>query len=488
MFLLPQHFQWQEIYFDDQLGFSSQVNAPYYYGFRHLDIDLVALENWQVVVSASGRTKNGTLFHLDEGEVVRLDIQAEENAELKKNLEKGQDVQLYLAFATNKPNTENISESSNTARHREFAKEVYDLHTGTQERPIVFKNLNGILTANNTRNLDYEYLPVVNLRLGSSANGPVPKISPDFFPPMTVTRSCDQARSKFSQMENELDSYLMSLITFLEMTGFNSSLFGDPESSERIFRYAELSQLRGWLVTHNQSSGVEPFAAYQKLCECIGKLALVDPMKERRVDYPMYQHENFFENLDWAWKRIRRCFVSNGDDSIREFQLKAEVLPTKSGDDIVMKCFIPSECFESDWSLFLGFNMGVANQSNRKMSRADAAKFFKYLQDQGRFYWKLGSHEKINDYFDKREEGVTWENADRQKHGLRKRSGWVYTDIIRNNPCWNAVERSGTLCLRIDQRNLRTPRSDLGTPNITVGIDNQNFQYAVSVWAVKNDD
>ena len=119
------------------------------------------------------------------------------------------------------------------------------------------------------------------------------------------------------------------------------------------------------------------------------------------------------------------------------------------------------------------------------MTTEDSKLFFReYLGDASQFYWKMGSHEKIDRYFTRVEEGVTFLNAERSKPNLPKREGWVYFDIKRNG-YWDAVQQSGSLCLRIDQQNLQTPASDLGTEKITVSISQKTFQYRVSLFAVK---
>ena len=121
------------------------------------------------------------------------------------------------------------------------------------------------------------------------------------------------------------------------------------------------------------------------------------------------------------------------------------------------------------------------------MNKEDANLFFNdYLSDASQFYWKLGSHEKIDRYFVNREQGVMFDNPERTKPNLPRKSGWIYSDIIEDE-YWDGVKQSGSLCLRIDQENLRTPMSDLGTEKVTVGINQRTFQYMMSVFAVKKN-
>lgn len=479
MFLLPQHFQGQENYFDHQLAASARIDTPYAYGFRELRVDSTAFEDWKLkVTQAAGRTHVGTLFEFIENEIPTLDLRTCDDGEAKRKLDRNEPVPIFLAISTVKPNTKNITTSNDASRFKEFEDEVYDLHTGNSNRKIVFKKLRAVLTSSNQRGLDYEYLRIGTLELTESGGGQVPRISATNHPPMTRSLASEPAIQFYQKMEDQLSGYLRRLIEYLDASGFGIAGIADQEDSETLYRYFKLSEFRGWLVSHNQSLGRHPFECFQELCRVIGQLAIVDPQMERLVNYVRYDHEDIYSSLSWAWERIRRCFVDPGDTRVRRIPLIAEAMQTEAGNDVIMKAVIPPEMFESDWRLYIAFNYG-------EMNKEDAALFFNtYLQDARQFYWKLGSHEKIDRYFVNREQGVMFDNPERTKPDLPRKAGWIYSDIIRDE-YWDGVMMSGTLCLRIDQENLRTPMSDLGTEKVTVGINQRTFQYRMSIFGVK---
>ncbi|MEL7498861.1 MAG: type VI secretion system baseplate subunit TssK [Planctomycetota bacterium] len=483
MFLLPQHFQGQENYFESQLSASSRVDQTFGYGFRDLEIDSTAFEDWKLTVSrATGRTQEGTLFDFLPNEIPSLDLRTCDDGQAKQRMERNESVPIYLAISTVKPNTKNITtdDAAEVCRYREFEADVYDLHTGINTRQIVFKKLKAVLTSSNQRGLDFEYLPIGKLELTESGGGQVPRFSITNHPPLTRSLATEGSVQMYQKMEDQLSGYLRRLIEYLDASGFGIAGIADQEDSETLFRYFKLSELRGWLVTHNQSQGRHPFDCFQHLCQVVGQLAIVDPQQERLVNYIRYDHEDIFASIDWAWQRIRRCFVDPGDTRVRRIPLIAEAMQTEAGNDVIMKAVIPPEMFQSDWQLYIAFNYG-------DMNKEDAALFFNtYLQDARQFYWKLGSHEKIDRYFVNREQGVMFDNPQRTKSELPKKPGWIYSDIIRDE-YWDGVMVSGTICLRIDQENLRTPMSDLGTEKITVGINQRTFQYRMSIFGVKRN-
>jgi len=62
----------------------------------------------------------------------------------------------------------------------------------------------------------------------------------------------------------------------------------------------------------------------------------------------------------------------------------------------------------------------------------------------------------------------------------------VYYDIKRDG-YWDAVVQSGLICMRIDQQNLITQATDLGTENVTASINAKRFLFRVSLFAVKSN-
>jgi type VI secretion system ImpJ/VasE family protein len=479
MFLLPQHFQRQEAHFQQQLGLSANVSGPFEYGFRNIQIDPAGFDDWQFTLErTSGLTKGGTLFSFASGEVPRLDLRSCDDGEVKKRLESNQPVTVFLAFSIAKPNSANVSTDTDNSRFFEFEESVFDLYSGGNDRSIVFKKLKAVLTCSDQRSLDFEYMPIAQLELTESQGGQIPRVSSTFLPPTSVSLATEQSKQHFRKMEDRLSGYLRLLIDYLDAAGFGVSGISNQELSEPVYRYFVLSQLRGWLVTHNQSPGCHPFQVFQHLCQVIGQLAIVDPDRERFVNYPRYDHDDIYQAISWSWQRIERNFVPPADTDIKRIGLIAESMQTESGSDVIMKAAVPPEMFQSEWQLYLAFNYDW-------MTKEDSKLFFgEYLDDASEFYWKIGSHEKIDRYFVQREEGVTFSNAERSKPNLPKRKGWVYFDIKRNG-YWDAVQQSGTICLRIDQQNLQTPKTDLGTERVTVSINQKTFQYQVSLFAVK---
>ena len=479
MFLLPQHFQRQEAYFDQQVGLSTRVSSPFGYGFRNIEIDSEGFSDWQFCLErASGSTKGGTLFSFESGDIPRIDLRTCDNGEVQKRLESNQSVIVFLAFSVAKANAPNVSSAAENSRFYEFEDTIFDLHSGGDERAIVFKKLKAFLTCSDQRSLDFEYLPMARLELTESAGGQIPKVSSTFLPASSVSLATEQSKLHYRKMEDRLSGYLRLLVDYLDAAGFGISGIANQELSQPLYRYFVLSQLRGWLVTHNQSPGRHPFEVFQHFCQVIGQLSIVDPDRERIVNYPKYDHDDIYQALSWSWQRIERHFVPPADTDIKRVPLIAESMRSESGTEVIMKAAVPPDLFESHWQLYLAFNYDW-------MTKEDSKVFFRdYLGDASEFYWKMGSHEKIDRYFVQREEGVTFLNPERSKPDLPKRDGWVYFDINRNG-YWDSVQQSGTICLRIDQQNLQTPKTDLGTERVTVSINQKTFQYRVSLFAVK---
>ena len=489
MFLLPQHFQRQDLFFENQLGLSAAIDQPFAYGFQKLVIDEAALENWEIVVNqATGRTRTGSLFEFLEGETVRLDLNSPRHEAAKEALETGRELLVFLAIAVPRPNNANVSNENEHARYEEYSEDVYDLHSGGDEKRLVFKKLRGFLTATDDLGSDFEYLPIGRFSLASSMTGDFPGVVRSFIPPSTACLASQSSRQFFQDMESRLTAYLRTVVDYLQATGINILRLTEQEDCETVYRYMQFSELRSWFVTNQQSKlGAHPFEAFRTLSQFIGRLAITDPDLEPDglIGHANYNHDDAFDALDWAWKRITGNFVPPGDSRVKRLPFLAENMATEqSDDDIVMKCVIPPECFESNWTLYLGFDFEFG-----KMTSEDAKQFLKYMLNPKEFYWKLGSIEKVNSYFKNVDRGVWFDknNISRKKPGLPRKDKLVYVEVD-DDEYWNAVKRSGLLCLRIDQKNLKTPQRDLGTEKITVVVNRRTYVYRASVYAVRNQD
>ena len=127
---------------------------------------MTAFEDWQFAVSkASGRTKGGTLFDFESGEVPRLDLRSYGDGAVKKQLDASHPVTIYLAFSVAKPNSKNVSSGNDNSRYFEFEESTFDLHSGGNDRDIVFKKLKATLTCSDQKSLDFEYIPLAQICL-----------------------------------------------------------------------------------------------------------------------------------------------------------------------------------------------------------------------------------------------------------------------------------------------------------------------------------
>ena len=479
MFLLPHHFQQSETFDAEQLALSSRFDHPYGYGFHALEIDEVAFENWQLAIRrASGRCKDGTIFDFSQGEIGRVDLSQQHNRLVHERLRNNESVTVYLAFPAIRPASKNVSIDQNESRFREFENELFDVREGDNYRPIVLKKLVPQVHFSQDRPEDFEYLPVCRLTLTDFRGKQIPKLDATFFPPATVTLAHPAAIKLFERFDDELTGYLRGLVEYFDLVGGASvASLANPEQSDSVCRYWLLSELRAWLVCHNQSTGLHPFVCFQQFCLTIGRLTMVDPQKEWLPQFKRYDHDDVYQSLEWAWGRIKRCFVATGETRIREIPLKAEKLDVGGSRDLVFKAAIPATLFEEDWNFYLGIYGG-------KLDKERAVTFFNsHLENHSKFYWKLASEQKIDLYFKQRALGMTFFNRAKSKPELPATKGWFFFDI-KHDGYWDEVKQSCLLCLRIDQKNLKTPETDLGTRDITVYIEGTTYQFRISLFAV----
>jgi type VI secretion system protein ImpJ len=482
MFLLPQHFQQQELYYLEQSGLSSYIDHPYHYGFRALEIELSAFESWQLRLGRiSGRCKNGLQFDLEQGEAPQIDLKTAEDGQVEARLRRGEPVSVYLGISKIRPNEKNVTIDGGMARYREFEQDLFDQRSGGKPKPIVLKKLNVCVAFSDERNAEFDFLSIGKLELTNSRHGPIPRFVQSCFPPLTVSRGSFLAEQFFQEQEDKLTSYLLLLKQNIVAEEISVGSISDPQHGDKVHRFIVLSELRAWMTCHNRSPGIHPFAFFQYLAQLLGRLSILNAADDLLPQYPAYDHDDLGKSFAEIWELVRAHYRAL-DSTILQLPFKLEEFETEGESKIIAKVNgLAEDHFESDlWAMYLGIYYS-------HMTRSQTELFFKkYLWDQKFFYWKMGDENHINKYFNRRIEGVTFTNAKKIKPRLGRKSGWVYFDI-NDNEYWDSVKESLTLCLRMDENNFYAKQSDIGSDTFSLTIDDggkKTYRIKMAIWLV----
>lgn len=508
MFLLPQHFQQQELYFSAQIAANSRLDHCYPYGVMDFELSNEGLNAWKVQVQRLvGRTKSGLQFSFREGEVPSLNLDAEEFQEIKSRLLKNEAVTLYIAFPAMRPANRNISPDGGggdqMGRYREYETERYDLRIGENPRSIVLKRLRPRLLFSADQAADYDLLPLCRLKIGVLApqrRGPSTPpeagkpgiglaIDSGYFPPMTRSMGCPMACSWWTEIAYRLEAYMQRLAAYFAESGVGLRELSNPEEAPFIVAFQSLSRLRAWFLVHNTSRGVSPLEAHIQLCRTAGDLAWVNPGHQLLRNVPAYDHDQVLQSWNGAWQLIEECFVDPKSKGVVQIPLLSKRERFSTGNETVFSASINSVLFSENWRFYIGIFIGA-------MSKEDATVLF----HQERLFfnaqlcpWKMGAASEIESIFTEFKTGVVMQEDEsgkfkyeREMPGLSKKQGWIFYDI-KPNGYWQTVKDQANVTLRFVPHVLLRADERQGEAQIQLSINDKHFKVGVSLWAVRRD-
>ncbi|HWD30476.1 MAG TPA: type VI secretion system baseplate subunit TssK [Pseudomonas sp.] len=161
MFLLPQHFQYQDEYHQHQLAEATLRSTPFHWGVQALQVDEDALANGSLQLK---RLKlvfpDGSLFDAPQHDPLPA-------ARDLKDLLKGNDLKVYAALKLPEPfglnYVEDGQEHKSARRFRKQFDTLPDLNEGDLENEITSLRLNVVMLVDGD-NLDgYSYCPIARL-------------------------------------------------------------------------------------------------------------------------------------------------------------------------------------------------------------------------------------------------------------------------------------------------------------------------------------
>jgi type VI secretion system protein ImpJ len=161
MFLLPQHFQYQDEFHQHQLAEATLRGSPFHWGVQALQVDEEALASGSLQLK---RLKlvfpDGTLFDAPQHDPLPA-------ARDLKELLKGNDLKVYAALKLPEPfglnYVEDGQEQKSARRYRKQFDTLPDLNEGDLENEITSLRLNVVMLVDGDSLDGYSYCPVVRL-------------------------------------------------------------------------------------------------------------------------------------------------------------------------------------------------------------------------------------------------------------------------------------------------------------------------------------
>lgn len=310
IFLQPQHFQWQDLYFQSQIDPLNRYMQPSFWGTGRIRIHEEALTN-NVFSVLNGEFRFRDLVHAIYPGNAILESRNFETAWK----DRGKPFTVYLGIRKLSRTGKNVSdprdfESFSTMPTRFCAErdteQLADIYAGGEELPIERMQyvLKLLWEDEKERVGDYEVIPIARLE---SRKGEV-SLAPDFIPPVLSMGSSRSLMQNIRTVSELITSTVNRLEAYKKDRGVHTAEFGTKDMVF-LFTLRTLNRFSP-LLRHmrGKAGSVHPWAVYGLLCQLIGELSTFSSkinLVNIKPDDPFYLLDYDHENLTQCFKRCR---------------------------------------------------------------------------------------------------------------------------------------------------------------------------------------
>ncbi len=425
LFLLPQHLQAAERAVREEISKSSDWTRPYAYGYHQIQWDGEALNNWQIKIDlCHARLRDGTLLRYPEtAGLLPREIPRDSFSSPTDR------VMVYIAvprLQLGKANAE-FDGNSATVRYSVDAMEVEDENEIGRTQDVQIRRHNARILIGDEDLAGYDSLPLVRLKLGSTAEAP-PEVDPDYIPPLLCCDCWGELRETIlAEIHNSLGASLDRLTRSMQDSNvrFDS---GNPNDLESLFKLSALNAALAAVFQLPYLRGLHPLDAYRTLCWAAGTIA-IHRREKRFLELPQYDHDD-----------LAKCFIA------AKQRLKLDERPGYAKRDFVvageqLKVQLESDWLEPSWNLFIGIQSQLTLDKLNALLNKELA-------------MKIGASEDVDAMFVQRTAGVTIEAIRLPPRELPAGS-WSYWQIDRSVHQWEKVAQTLNLGIRLSENDLQ---------------------------------
>lgn len=428
MFLRPQHFQAADRHALHVANQSEKCDQHYNWGLRAIDIDRNALTNHRLVIRRlQARLRDGTLIAIpEEGVLPALD--------LKPALEGTSSIMAYVGVPVWQPGRANVAGTGRTesGRYLVDTQEVEDENNGVNPQPLQVRLLNVGLLLSSQDLAGFEMVPVARLKKSDRPDAP-PEIDETYIPPVLA---CDAWPGLAAGiLENVYDRVGARLEALSRQVASRGIVPGTqaPDDALILGLLAALNEGSAVLNVLAFAQGIHPLSAYVELCRLVGRLALFGKEPARRVpQLPRYDHDD----LGGCFYRVKHYL-----DSIDPGEPDYTERPFEGIDDRRLQVAMDRDWLHDGWQMYVGVKTGLQPEEAVKLMRP------------GQLDMKIGASDRVDQIFAGGFRGLEFTHTPLPPRALPIISGQVYFQINRDSQQdeWQAVERSLTLAIRLNQ-------------------------------------
>lgn len=425
MFLRPQHFQAAERYWTEIVGQSSQIDAPYNYGFMELELSSDAIDRGEFgILRATFRMRDGTVWSLSSD-------QCPDRVSFKAALEQHSNVTILLAIPTLQSFRENVgtTEGDAAVRYARVEKMVVDENGGDpQEIELRRPAFRLMLSTSDTSG--YELLEVGRVKRSGDGKS-VGVLDETFFPPLLNIATWPHLR------EGILRSLHDQIAAKLELFGERVRQMGarlaiqDGREFEKVFFVHQLNEAYASLGVFVRSNGVHPLTVYHELARIMGQFSIFVPTERVCGEIKPYDHTD-----------LAGCFRWIRDEIVRRMQVTDDPYQTSrfiGNASAGMEAFLFKDWLGERWKWYVG----------ARSADVDTEKLTQLLVTTDEFVWKLASPSTIDMAWRGAARGLEFRALSQVPFPLPGNRRWVYFEVTKaSGDVWDAVQQELALAIQ----------------------------------------
>jgi type VI secretion system protein ImpJ len=438
LFLQPQHFQYQELFFSSSVHHIRRTITPYFWGVGALRFRMDALlEKVVELTEATVIFEDGTVVDIPE----TGSVQPRSLREIENSITPGKPLRIYLAlhrFMHNQKNVETLTPSGSlqNIRTRFIANEdpepVPNLHEGDDEAQIFFlKYLVRIVCSHELDDFqDYHCIPVAEIEsIGESL-----QFSRTFIPPTPEIASSPALQDIIRDIEDAL----LSRAKLLELYKI-SRPYKAEDLEGNFLRYLNtlcaINQFIPALQHIIETPSIHPWTVYGMLRQLIGTLSTftdrtnaLGKLNNGTELIHSYQHDK----LEICFSEAKRLIIELlntiiiGDKNIIELKRNGYMFSNQ----------IPAESFDKRNQVYLIIR-GTGDREE--------------LLDSLLHHAKVGSPEGMQTLVARAFDGVPIKYMPNSPSGIPEHPDGFIFMLERTGTIWNEIQLSSSICLYWDE-------------------------------------
>lgn len=458
VFLRPQHFQYSDKVLHGSHAVSLGWENPYFYGLHHIELDENSLANWRVSLAACQlRLPDGTALkipedaHLSAEPIPRSLFQSVESR-----------VKVYIGVAEIKNGANNTEPEGPGVMTRYLKREIQveDENSSGSSSTIEARVLNPKILVGDDAARGYDAVPVMQLRLGATAEAP-PEVDPDYIPPVISTKASPKLMSWLNSVCDQLGAQSQRLSQQIKDRGV-AFASGHRDDLEMISQLQAVNASLGGLAHLPSAREVHPFHVYCELCRAVGNTAIFKGTRGF-PQIPSYDHDN----LILSFRRLQEL-LAPGEKRQADY-----VRQPFSADGLVMSVRLQPEWLQPDWAFYIGVECNMSPEEVRQLLSEEALGM------------KVGRTEEVDAIFRMGRFGVQIKPVTDAPR-VFPRKNWHFYRVDREH-AWNLDEKNLNLGIRFNERYVEQQINGEDKIDVRNRTTNETTTMAFSLFAIQAD-